>query len=102
MEGKKAMYEGESGRNPFSQGLEHQENLKNEREDSPLWKHCTLEHDREKVDLTMKALRSFRSPLMRQVNKRVQIWRSRAHMLSNSKNEFHQAPLTRLVALTGF
>ena len=101
MEGKKAIYEGETGRNPFSRGLEHQENLRNEREDSPLWKHCTLEHDGEKVDFIMKALRSFRSPLMRQVNEPVRILRSRADMLLNSKNEFHQAPLTRLVALTG-
>ena len=38
---------------------------------------------------------------MRQVNEPVRILRSRADMLLNSKTEFHQAPLTRLVALTG-
>ena len=99
--GMKAIYEGETGRNPFTRGLEHQEDLKNEHEDSPLWKHCTLKHEGEKVDFSMKALRSFKSPLMRQVNEPVRISSSRADMLLNSKNEFHQAPLTRLVALTG-
>ena len=49
----------------------------------------------------MKAFRSFKSPLMRQVNEPVRISSSRADMLLNSKNKFHQAPLTRLVALTG-
>ena len=48
----------------------------------------------------MKALRSFRNLLMRQVNEPVRILRSRADMLLNSKNEFHQVTLTRLVALT--
>ena len=101
LDGKKAVYEGETGRNPYSRGLEHQDNLRNELEDSPLWKHCTLEHGGEKVKFCMKALRSFKSPMMRQVNEPVRISASRADMLLNSKNEFHQAPLTRLVVLTG-
>ena len=49
----------------------------------------------------MKALRSYRSCLMRQVNEPVRILSSKADMLLNSKNEFHQAPLTRLVAVSG-
>lgn len=99
--GKKAIYEGETGRNCYSRGLEHQDNLRRELEDSPLWKHCTLEHDGEKVQFHMKALRSFKSCLTRQVNEPVRILSSKADMLLNSKNEFHQAPLTRLVAVTG-
>ena len=49
----------------------------------------------------MKALRSFKSCLTRQVNKPVRIFASKADMLLNSKNEFHQALLSRLVAVTG-
>ena len=99
--GKKAIYEGETGRNCYSRGLEHQDNLSKELDDSPLWKHCSLEHGGEKVQFTMKALRSYRSCLMRQVNEPVRILSSKADMLLNSKNEFHQAPLTRLVAVSG-
>ena len=36
---------------------------RNEQEDNPLWKHCTLVHGGEKVDFTMTALGSFRSCL---------------------------------------
>ena len=81
--------------------MEHQNNLNKELDDSPLWKHCSLEHGGEKVQFTMKALRSYRSCLMRQVNEPVKILSSKADMLLNSKNEFHQAPLTRLVAVSG-
>ena len=66
-----------------------------------LWKHCTLEHGGEKVDFTITALGSFRSCLKRQVNEAVRISSSQADILLNSKSEFHQAPLTRLVAFMG-
>ena len=75
--------------------------LRNEVEENPLWKHCTLEHGGEKVEFCMTALKSFRSCLKRQVNESVRISSSQADVLLNSKNEFHQAPLTRLVASTG-
>ena len=71
--------------------------LRRELEDSPLWKHCSLEHDRETVQFFMKALRSFKSCITRQVNEPVRILSSKADMLLNSKNKFHQTPLTRLV-----
>ena len=71
--GKKAIYKGETGRNCYSRGLEHQDNLKKELDGSPLWKHCSLEHGGEKVHFTMKALRSYRSCLMRQVKKHCQV-----------------------------
>ena len=94
-------YEGETGCNSYSRGLEHQEGLRNEHEDNPLWKHCTLEHGGEKVNFTMTALRGFRSCLKRQVNEAVRIGSSQADILLNSKSEFHQAPLTRVVAFSG-
>ena len=37
--GKAAVYQGESGRNAYSRGLEHQNDLRLEVEDSPLWKN---------------------------------------------------------------
>ena len=53
-DGIRSIYEGESGRNAYSRGLEHQQNLESEKEDSPLWKHCTLEHNNEKVNFSKK------------------------------------------------
>ena len=66
--GLRAIYEGESGRNAFSRGLEHQRDLHDEKEDSPLWKHCTLQHNNEKVNFSMKTLKGYRSCLDRQEN----------------------------------
>ena len=94
-------YEGETGSNCYSRGLEHQNGLRNEQEENPRWKHCTLVHGGEKVDFTMTALRSFRSCLKRQVKEAVSISSSQPDILLNSKSEFHQAPLTRLVAFMG-
>ena len=33
-------YEGETGMNPYSRGLEHERDLRSEKESSPLWKHA--------------------------------------------------------------
>ena len=100
--GKFVHYEGETGRNAYSRGLEHQEDLRNEKEDSPLWKHCVLEHNGEKQSFVMKTLKSFKSCLQRQVNEAVRISASKIEVVvMNSRNEFHQAPIIRVVAATG-
>ena len=99
--GKRTEYEGESARNAFSRGLEHSEGLRNEREDSPLWKHCQLAHNGEKQDFSMEVIGSFQSCLERQINEAVRITSSQADFIMNSKSEFHQAPIVRVVATNG-
>ena len=94
-------YEGETGRNAYSRGLEHRDDLKSEKEDTPLWKHCLLAHNGEKQSFVMKPLRNFNSPLQRQANEGVRITASKATILMNSKNEWHQAPIIRVFATTG-
>ena len=50
----------------------------------------------------MKALRSFKSCLQRQVNEAVRISATKVEVVvMNSRNEFHQAPIIRVVAATG-
>ena len=100
-DGSKAIYKGESGRNAYTRGLEHQADLKNKDEESPLWKHCSLQHAGEIVEFTMKALRGFNSSLERHVNEGVRVTSSTADIILNSKNEFHQAPIVRVVLSTG-
>ena len=99
--GRKAIYEGESGRNAYSRGLEHQADLRNEDDESPLWKHCTLEHSGEKVEFVIKALIGFNSCLEMQVNEAVRVTDSRANVILNSKNKFHQAPIVRVIVASG-
>ena len=64
----------------------HQANLRNEDDESPLWKHCSLEHNGDKVEFSRKALRGFTSCLERQVNNAVRVTSSQADVISNSNN----------------
>ena len=100
-DGKSAIYDGESGRNAYSRGLEHSNALRLEVEDSPLWKHCQLEHGGVKQTFYMEALRNFSSCLQRQVNEAVRITSSKADFIMNSKSEFHQAPIVRVIVAAG-
>ena len=64
LEGLVADYEGETGRNDYSRGLEHQNGLKNIDESNPLWKHCTIQHYGRKGDFKMDVLKNFKYPLV--------------------------------------
>ena len=93
LDGSQALYDGETGRNAYARGMEHQDGLKNENENNPLWKHCTLVHGGAKQDFSMEVVGCFKSCLERQVNEAVRITSSKAKHILNSKSEFHQAPL---------
>ena len=96
--GTSAEYEGESARNGFSRGLEHQDSLRNEREDLPLWK---LVHNGKKQAFSMSVVGCFQSCLERQINEAVRISSNIADHILNSKSEFHQAPIVRVVTTNG-
>ena len=63
--------------------------MRNEREESPLWKHCQLAHNGEKQEFSMEVVGSFHSCLERQINEAVRITSSQADFIMNSKSEFH-------------
>ena len=99
--GRSTTYEGETGRNAFSRGLEHKQGLRQKSEQSALWKHCVLEHSSQEAEFSMKIIQCHTSSLCRQVHEAVRISRTEAEVILNSKSEFHQAPLVRVVATTG-
>ena len=96
-----AEYEGETARNSYTRGLEHQADLRNEFDKSALWKHCQIQHSGEKQSFLMKVQKSFKSCLERQTNEAVRITCSKAEVVLNSKSEFHQAPIRRVVTTAG-
>ena len=53
------------------------------------------------LDFSMKVLESFQSAMARQVNEGVRIKRSKADCMMNSKSEFHQHPVVRVVPMRG-
>ena len=60
-----------------------------------------VEHGSTRADFSMKVLGVFWSCLSRQVNEAVRIEMSTADCIMNSKAEWHQAPLVRVVPVTG-
>ena len=100
-DGKLSLYEGETGRNSYTRGLEHRSAIRLEDEENALWKHCVLEHGGRPAEFSMQVVGIHRSCLVRQVNEAVRIMISEAGCVMNSKSEFHQAPLVRIVPTSG-
>ena len=97
----KAVYIGETGRNGYSRGLEHQDGLNKQKEDNPLWKHSLIQHGGRQVNFKMKCLKSFNSAFMRQVNEGVRIACCEGDICMNSKMQFHQPAIVRVTASLG-
>ena len=97
----KAEYEGETARNPYSRGMEHQRDLENMAEKSPLWKHCSIQHGGRIVQFRMDALRAYKYPMVRQVNEGARVRLTEADICMNSKSEFHQPCIVRVIAVRG-
>ena len=75
--------------------------LRLEDEENALWKHCLVQHGGEKAEFSMIVVGVHRTPLVRQVNEAVRIIISKAHCIMNSKTEWHQAPLVRIIPMSG-
>ena len=58
---------------------------------------CLLEHEGQLAEFSMKQTNVFGSCPVRQVNEAVRIEMSKVDYVMNSKSEFHQAPLVRVV-----
>ena len=82
-------YKGESGRNGFTRGLEHQDLLQaRDEEKSVLWLHSLHHHQgREDVTYRMRTTGSYSDPLDRQLQERVNITSFNGPILMNRRNE---------------
>ena len=99
--GISTLYEGETARNAYTRGIEHQNALRLEDEENALWKHCLVQHGGVRAEFKMTVVGVHRTPLVRQVNEAVRIVLTKADCVMNSKNEWHQAPLVRIIPMTG-
>ena len=93
----KSPYYGESHFNGFTRGGQHQKNYRSKnkkvQEDSALRRHAQEVHKDKKVEYRMEILKTFKSPLERQVFESTQIIKSKSEddFPMNSKKEFNQA-----------
>ena len=94
-------YTGETSRTGYLRGREHLDGLDKKKEDNPLWKHCAVVHNGEKVSFKMKIVRSHKTPLTRQIHEAVEINYSSAANVMNSKGEWNGAKIPRVVIEVG-
>ena len=94
----KRVYEGESSRSARIRAKEHLRGLKNENPQNMLYKHKVLEHpEEENVNFKMEITGIFRDALTRQADEAVRIKNCKNSELLNSKSQFNNAPITRIV-----
>ena len=91
-------YDGETGKNCFSRGLDHLQGYKNKKENNVLWKHAQLEHGgRTDVNYRMTVLKTYgKKNQERKLNEALRISGNPGISL-NSKAEYCQPSLPRLV-----
>ena len=94
---KRANYYGESNFNGFTRGDQHQRNYRSKnkkvQEDSAMRKHSKEIHNDKNVNYRMEVIKTFKSPLERQVYESIKIINSQNEddFPLNSKKEFNQA-----------
>ena len=94
---KVKVYEGETSRSARLRGKEHLSALNGKRADSFLYKHKTLEHEEEEMEVSMEITGLFKDALSRQADEAVRIKSRNNDELMNSKSEFNHPPIARIV-----
>ena len=94
-------YQGESSKSAFERGLQHSKGLAKKSNDNPLWKHSELHHNGDnKIPFTMSVTGRFAKPMVRQENEAIRIRESKAKYEMNSRSEFRQPVIIRLIPTT--
>ena len=94
-DGSKSRYIGETSRNLYTRGVEHEANYRSGSPNSFMLKHQLKEHQGREGQYTAKVTANIRDCLTRQVKEAVLIRRSSRPVL-NSKTEWHQPALFRV------
>ena len=93
-----ASYQGESSKSAFKRGEQHAKGLIKKSDDNPIWKHSELHHNGDnQIGFNMKVTGRFAKPMIRQENEAIRIRESGAIHEMNSRSEFHQPVIIRLV-----
>jgi hypothetical protein len=100
-QGTLALYYGESSKSGYKRGLQHAEGLMKEREDNVMYKHMSIHHEGEEPNFKMTVTGRFKGCLVRQEDEGTRIRENIAHILMNSRTQWHQPPINRVVVLRG-
>ena len=93
----------ETARTTFEKGEEHLDGIRRREEKNGLWKHSQMHHGGElkREDLEMKVIETHRTPLTRQIHEGVEIETNQADIIMNSKTEWNQSRLPRIMIESG-
>jgi hypothetical protein len=94
-------YHGESSRNIYTRSLEHRSDIRNNNEKSPLVKHGIIDHQGNTPQFKLSVVSHHNTAMERQSAEGVQIILTDAEEHLNSKAEYHQAPMIRVIAVRG-
>ena len=90
-------YQGETDRNGFSRGCEHDNDLNERRDGSALWKHCVEKHQSVQQNFEMVITdRSRNDATKRQILEAVRIQRANTELLINGRSEWNSNRVPRL------
>ena len=101
--GRKAEYWGETGRDGYIRGGEHLKGCESKNEDNALWKHIEGDHRGENRgnEIFIKRIeKGYKKPLARQISEGVQIEMCEG-VLMNSKAEWHNSRIPRIIIEEG-
>ena len=91
-------YHGETDRNAYTRGREHEVDLANERECSVLWKHCVEKHSSVKQKFEMMVMdRARNDATKRQILEAVRIQRAGSEQIINGRGEWNSNRVPRVV-----
>jgi hypothetical protein len=96
-----ALYHGESSHSGYERGLQHAEGLLKHKEDNVMWKQASIHHQGEEPDFKMTITGRFKGCHERLEDEATRIRETNAQILMNSKTQWHQPPIKRVVVVTG-
>ena len=99
--GVTAVYYSESSKSLYCHLLQHRSDITKQKMDNAMAKHCRIQHNGNIVQFSVESAGTHQTAMRRQINEAVRIAQSEADLILNSKSEFHQAPLTRVVPVSG-
>ena len=85
----------------YQRSMIHRQECGLKKESNALYKHYQLYHGEVMVRFRLEMSGGFTKPMVRQINEAVRIANSKAGVVLNSKSEWHQSPLVRVVLTTG-
>ena len=95
-----SFYHGETSRTLYTRIKEH---LSGDPKQKALLKHNRLFHPNTNPDFNITQVSYYKAPLGRQINEGVRINNTKSHegYLMNSKSEFHQGEVPRVMIMSG-